>query len=100
MKTELQLVKEGSIEDFAEEHNLVMQITEREDPKWFNTEGRFYAHFKSCEVSKGNFLHSISGDGRTPDEAVSNYAKLISQKRLIIDAMSKNRRDIRAWRFI
>ncbi len=54
---------------------------------------RWYARFENSEIIyKEHFLKGEYGDGGTPDEALSNYAKKISGETLVFDAMSKEKR--------
>lgn len=82
-----------SIEAFADKHGLVMEVRERNKP--VGDPSRYYAHFKSAEAREGKcFLIGLFGDGRTPEEAIAEYARTISLRTLIIDAMTEERREI------
>lgn len=71
-------------------------INERD--KEFDSNGtmRYYAHFKYCEVKDGNMLIGVSGDGRTINAAIRDYAKQISGKHLVFDAYTQDRKDLKA----
>jgi len=76
-----------TIEEFAEKHDLVMEVVRRKG-------GNYYAHFQRAEVKDGSILIGTSGEGLTEDEAISNYATEISDKLLVIGAYTKERREI------
>lgn len=93
MKIERHEIETASIEAFADKHGLVMEIRERKKP--IGDPSRYYAHFKSAEAREGTHcLIGLFGNGRTPEEAIAEYAETISLRTLIIDAMSKERREI------
>ena len=87
MKIERNYIKkEMNIEDFADKHNLIMEINERSP----GHDGlRYYAHFKRVEVKKGVFLVGVHGDGVTPEYAINNYAELISGKTVVYNPWRK-----------
>ncbi len=88
----------GTIEGFAETHDLVMMITER--PVDMISSMRYCARFVGCEVIKGSCLHGMTGNGSTPEEAVACYARQISMARLALGAYRHNRHDITVWRLL
>lgn len=96
MKIELHIMGVATIQEFADQHNLVMEVHER--PSSFKNLGRFYATFKDCEVKGGSFLIGKFGDGETPEEAIADYAATISGETLVVDAFGKDRRIIKAPR--
>lgn len=81
-----------TIEEFADKHDLTMEVHQRN----VNTlaSDRLYAHFKRCEIKVGCCFRSSYGDGNTPAQAIANYAKEISRRLLVIDAMSTGRKEI------
>lgn len=84
-----------NIFEFAQEHGLDLVVNQRESTKL----PRYTVRFKRVEVKDGSLLHSEYGDGMTINDAVDEYAQLISGQRLIFDAMSdKNRKEINAPR--
>jgi hypothetical protein len=97
MKIEENFVKEMTIEEFAELHDLTMEINER--PNSVPTM-RFYASFKHTEVMLGRCLGSVSGDGETIEEAIQAYAQNISLQKIAVDAFKSNRREIDVPRLI
>lgn len=98
MKTIIIRVPEMTLEDFANKHNLEMRVVEREKPE--SERYRFYAHFHLVEESDGNMLRSTYANGATPEEAINNYGKVISLKKLIYDAMGKDRKAIYVPRIV
>lgn len=75
------LLREVSIEDYADESGLLMQVSERADP---SLGGRFLCYFRDVEVVDGCVLCSVHGNGETVNDAISDYASAISLKRLRI----------------
>ena len=69
-----------TIEQFAEEHDLVMVVQEPVSPGCPGLDGCFSAHFKGVEVALGGFLYSIYGHHVTESDAINEYAKRISGK--------------------
>lgn len=97
MKIELTEIETTTLEAFADKHGLVMKVREREKPA--DDQSRYYAYFKNTEAKEGKyFLIGLFGDGRTPEEAIVDYAKVISLRTLVVDAMTKNRRKIKVPR--
>lgn len=96
MKTVMIKVPHMTIQAFAEKHDLVMEIHERENPS--SDLMRYYAHFRRAETKDGRMLCGEHGNGHSPAFAVAQYAQAISGKLLVIDAMGKNRREIRVPR--
>lgn len=95
MKTIIKRVPVMTIEKFADQHNLEMEVNERNEPE--GSPSRYYAHFKHAEVKEGRILCGTYGDGATPKEAITNYAPQISLKLLVIDAYG-DRREIQVPR--
>lgn len=87
MKTTIYRVKKYTIEEFADEHGLEMEVHEREH---FND---FYAHFKRGEIKEGSMLCGTSGSGPTPEAAIADYAKKIYGKLLVIGAWTPKRKE-------
>lgn len=69
-----------SLDEFADEHNLTLEINERD---LSIKAPRFYTQFKYTEVDSGNVVY---GDGNTEDEAIEDYCKKISGQIIIIHA--------------
>ena len=96
MEIERHQLEEMTIEEFAENNNLIMEVHERDNPKL----PRCYAHFKHSEIKDGICLSGKFGDGETEQEAIRNYAKEISGQMLVIGAFSNDRRNIQVPRLI
>lgn len=97
MKIEMYTKERMELEEFADKHGLVMEIHERTPSdmgqRWTEND-RYYAHFKDCEIKDGPMLRGEFGDGSTPQVAMNNYARSISNKLLVIDACKNSRREI------
>ncbi len=98
MKIEREDIPTQTIEQFAEQHDLIMEIRER--PVNVGNSGRYYAHFKRAEIKDDCILRGAYGDGATPEEAIAAYRNEISLKRLVIDAFAPTRREIRVPRLV
>lgn len=86
-----------TIERFAEENNLIMEIHER--PEKFRRGfpqvlDKHYACFEGAEVSDRGCLCGITGNGSTEEMAIADYAQKISEEQLVIDAYKATRREI------
>ena len=79
--------------DFEKQYNLELTVYER-DPEAKDLP-RYYTHFDSAEIKVGKCcLSGESGNGSTPEQAIKDYCRKISNKTLVIDAMSDtNRRE-------
>lgn len=76
MKIKRQDIPSMTIEQFADAHNLVMEVHERRLPK--GDPSRYYAHFEDCD---------IAGDG-----LLGEFGNAISLKRIVVGAyMPKSR---------
>ena len=96
MKIKRHFIAEMSIYKFGAVEGLTMEVHER--PHSEESHARFYAHFEDAEVKDGSILCGTYGDGRTEREAIHNYAKAISLKTLVIDAMGDKRREVQVPR--
>lgn len=79
-----------SIEEFADKYNLTMKVVRR----GISNLPKFYAHFVGVDIKNGNILSATYGDGSTEKEAIDAYAKAISQKLIVVNAMHRDRREI------
>lgn len=106
MKIETNLIPEMTIEAFADQHGLTMQVTDRGAnylkfcEEYGGESHRYLANFKNCEVSDRGCLVSSYGNGHTAAEAISAYAKKISEQHLVFDAFTNNRQEFKAPRFV
>lgn len=97
MEIERHPVPEMTIEEFAESNGLVMEVRERDDPKY----PKYYACFKDSWVKDGIILEGKFGNGRTEKEAIQEYTNEISLKLLVVGAFrGNNRREIKVPRLI
>lgn len=99
MKIKMNCLPRATLEAFAEVYELTMVIEERVPKdmgvRW-TEDSRYYAKFEGCDIKDGDVLCSAFGDGRTPGEAMANYAKEISGVLLVLNAFGPNRREIQA----
>ena len=93
MKIERQKQPRMTINEFADRHDLTMVVVERPIRHRDGLKD-LYCHFKSAEVKDGGLLRGASGNGNSEDEAISDYARQISEQLLVIDAMTQERREI------
>lgn len=102
MKIETDFIEEITIEEFAERHDLVMCVIERH--KWIRkgarTLPRYYASFKNSDISKPGVLVGASGNGETPEEAITDYASEISEQLLVIEAATPIEKRIQVPRLV
>ena len=85
-----------TIDEFAELHDLEMEVMERPSSLVKNPEMRYFASFKRVEVMSDGTLHGAFGDGETPREAIADYADRISGQRLAFGAYTDARREFEA----
>jgi hypothetical protein len=90
MRTEYKRLERDTIEKFADKHGLVMEVREL-DVKTFGGEP-WAASFKNAETKDGCILAYESGRGYSPEEAITDYAKIISRKLLVLNAYDKEKR--------
>ncbi len=88
---------ETEILDYEKEVGYELVVSER--PAHYNLP-RFYVHFEHGEVMANNCLASEYGNGKTIDEALYNYCKKISNKKIAFDAFTDHRKNIDAPRLI
>lgn len=79
-----------TVDAFAVKHDLTMKVVERKDTSL----PRYYAEFEHAEVKIGSCLHGYYGNGWTPEEAISDYVDRIQGHTLVINATSKDRKEI------
>jgi len=56
-----------------------------------DTDGNWYAHLTHVEVREPGMLASVSGRGKTCEEALTDYCKRIAGQPLVARAMQNNR---------
>lgn len=97
MEIEFKRAKRMRIEEFADKHDLKMEIGERQQYLCGNDEMRFWARFKGVEAKdyeSSCILSGEHGNGRTPEAAINNYATKITGKLLVVDAKTDGERKI------
>jgi len=86
MKVIINKVKEQTLEEFADEHGLIMEVNERDNEtvefikKVHGIDDKYYARFKDTLISRPPMLEGTSGNGNTPVEAIRDYKSQISLK--------------------
>lgn len=75
-----------NVRDFFEAINVELEVTEI-------AKGSYRAQGRYCEIKDDCVLIGESGRGATSKQALADYATRISGKRLVVDAMSPNRRE-------
>lgn len=85
-----------NIEDFANEYNLTMLVSERDMAAQALGMLKYTAKFKGVEVKKGLTLEGAYGNGETPEQAIKNYCKHISGQWLVVNAYGKDRMTVYA----
>ena len=97
VKITLESICTGTIEKFADAYELEMHVRERKLP--IGDPCRYFAAFRGVEEKQGSCLVSTHGNGATPEEAIRDYARQLSMKPIVHNAMCDDRRDIETWRF-
>lgn len=97
MTVEIHDIPEVTIQDFAKRRGIWIQIRERR-PSVVQELGesfRFYATFKPSVQTKvcpeHPVLCGVTGNGRTPQEALEDLCRSVEGKYLVIDAFSSGR---------
>jgi hypothetical protein len=84
-----------TLKEFAERHDLVMEVGERPRWGWKDDSSRWHAAFKGAEVKCDGVLIGEWGEGPTPEGAIADYASKLPGETLVIDAYTDRRREIR-----
>lgn len=93
MKIERRYVPTSTLEEFAERHDLTMVVCERGIHATSAGTPRYFAYFSHAEVLDKGFLVGVcGGDDDTEQAAISDYARRISEKTLVIDPFDKHKR--------
>lgn len=97
MKTIVKDIPIVTIERFADLHGFDLEVIERRDPEL----PRYYAHFvPSVEIMERGCLVSVSGNGKTIEEATWDYAEKLSLTRIAVEAYTSDRREIDVPRLV
>ena len=105
MKIKYNMIPEKTLSEFADEHDLVLEVNERSTEtlqafRHLSNKDRFYTHFVDSEIKGIGVLISAFGNGETVDEAIEEYRKEISEKTLVVNAGSANRKEIKVPRLL
>jgi len=76
-----------NLDDYLDAIDVQLELT-----RYPNQDGRWCAHFESCEIKEGGGLTSAHGNGPSPSEAIADYLEQIRGKRIVFNAMSKELR--------
>ena len=84
----------ATLEEFADRHNLVMEVKER--PLDCQHHGKYTASFERAETTTpgSRILTGAYGDGETPEDAMRDYGQEISGKILVVNAWGDGRREL------
>lgn len=92
MKTIRRTIPAMTIEQFADQHDLTLQIVERKLD--VGNPMRYYACFERAEIKESIFLVGCFGNGVTEQQAIDNYAREIEMRTLVINSTGNDRRQI------
>ena len=88
----LEAIPDIDIKSFAEANALTVVVRER--PKDSGDPARYYAAFDRCDTMGDGVLIGEFGNGATPDEAIAAYARKVSNKRIVVNAHTPQRREM------
>lgn len=94
MKVIINELDRVNLEDFANKHNLVMQVSERDMAAQAMGMSKYTAKFKGVEVKSGLTLEGAYGNGMTPEDAIKDYCSEISGEWIVINAYGNDRKMI------
>lgn len=93
MKVKYHMIERMSLDAFAKQHGLVMQVHERSNSELSHAwADKFFCYFAYLEELDGIVLHATAGNGKTPKDAITNYCYEISNKLMVYKATSKKLR--------
>ena len=99
MKIKRFLITQMSLEEFAKENDLTLELHERNFPSESNM--RYYVSFSHVEVKDGGCLVGSHGNGSTENNAIDDYIQQITMKTIVISAMNpQKRREIQVPRLL
>lgn len=93
MKIEIHPQETMTLEEFSKKHDLTMAVYER-DITVANPLKKYFCYFKHVEIKDGPILKSTSGNGNTVNEAIEDYCKELSKKRIVIRASDSEHRTV------
>src|SRR5206468_11205767 len=77
-----------SLQQLADQFTLNLHVYERDEGP------RFYAAFENVETKAPGVLVGTYGNGNTPEEAVTDYARQLTDKVLVIRAYQSGRCEV------
>ena len=94
MRVKITALKRQTLTEFAEENGLVLDVREiyRESDKRFH----WLVSFENVEVKEGAILKGAYGDNYEITSSIRDYIGMISGQLLVVNAMKRSRREIRA----
>lgn len=79
MQVTTEVTTDFPIESWADAHNLVIEVKERDPRNVISLKvAPFYASARKVEIVGDGFLSSVHGNGETPEEAVLDYQAQLS----------------------
>lgn len=84
-------IAKKEITDFEKEIGYELVVKQRSP---LTEHEKYYVSFETGEIMKGGCLISNTGNGNTIDEALLDYCKHISYKRMAFGAYTNNRVEI------
>jgi len=100
MKIEKHLIPESTLEKFADEHGLILQMYERSKIGYYEKLPRWYCSFAGVEILGDGVLIGASGNGETEQEAMIDYASQLTMQTIVINSYRKDRIEIKVPRLI
>lgn len=85
------LLKEKEITEFEKEIGYELSVCER--PLSMRLP-KYYVYFLDGESSEGGCLITYSGNGNTVDEALIDYCKKVSSRRMVFNSYTTDRKEI------
>lgn len=92
MKVIINNLERVELEEFANKHNLVMQVSERDMAGQALGMSKYTAKFKGVEVKSGATLEGVYGKGMTPEDAIKDYCSEISGEWIVVNAYGNDRK--------
>lgn len=71
---------------------IMILIGEKLEVRFPDIEGNYMFSFERGEISRGCVLESVTGRGKTPNEARADFIPKISGKTIVFHAMDKEKR--------
>lgn len=91
MKIEYNCTQKMTIEEFADAHQLIMEVGTNEcRPPLYKL--RFHARLKGVDIADGGILIGAYGRGDTGEEAIDDYTRQISGKDVVMYPFDPDRR--------